>query len=382
MGSNGENHRKTRSRDVVGEEKWVESAPDILIVGPYPPPAGGVSRHIARCVPLLIQQGLTVRVLSHYGRRPDVPYVVSGLRRNPLRYFTRIRASKARLVHYHYSTLTSLIAAAFGLATRRRCARVITVHSPTIVRDLQRWPLPLGRLAQWSLRQFDHVIAVTAEIDELLRPLLPDHPISVIPAYVPQVETDELPPAMASFVNSGDVFVAAAWRLKIPLSGEDLYGFDILARAFLKVAAVSSSARLVLLVGEEPGWRGKRYLRSVRTLLDNGALGGRYMIAQGVDLASLLTREVILVRPTRSDGDAVSIREALSNSRRVIATDVVVRPAGVRLIPAGDVAALASAMEENILSPRAGRAALIPRETDDLDAHFARLLGVYRRYLE
>lgn len=255
---------------------------------------------------------------------------------------------------------------------------MITVHSPTIARDLHRRP---RWLVQWSLRQFDHIVAVTPEIVELLRPVLPDHPICVIPDFVPQTDGRELPVALASFVEAGDVFVAAAWRLKFLPNGDDLYGFDILATAFQKVAAQSPSARLVLLVGEEPGRRGRRYLRSLQAQLDGDGLGGRYVIEQGVDLSSVLTHEVTLVRPTRSDGDAVSIREALQNARHVIATDVTARPTGVHVIPAGDSGALATAMEESMSSGHPRPATPAPAQADGLPEHFATLLSVYRRYL-
>ena len=321
-------------------------------------------------------------VLSHYGDRPDVPYVLGGLSRNPLRYFSRIRASNARVVHFHYSTRGSLIATALGLETRSRCARIVTVHSPTIMRDLRRPPQQVARLALWSLRRFDHVIAVTQEIEELLRPVLPDQPISVIPAFVPQASARDLPAALASFVETGDVFVAAAWRLKFLPNGDDLYGFDVLTRAFIQIAGTSPSARLVLLIGEEPGLRGRRYLRSLRALLDTHGARGRYVISHGVDLASLLARDVILIRPTRSDGDAVSIREALRSSRRVVATDVVARPAGVRLVPAGDPNALATAMVEELDAGRFGRTVRAAEGADSLPEYFAGLLRIYRRCLE
>ena len=53
----------------------------------------------------------------------------------------------------------------------------------------------------------------------------------------------------------------------------------------------------------------------------------------------------VFVRPTLADGDSVSVREALALGRRVIATSVGHRPPEVRLVPPGDVAALADAME-------------------------------------
>jgi hypothetical protein len=76
------------------------------------------------------------------------------------------------------------------------------------------------------------------------------------------------------------------------------------------------------------------------------------------------------VRPTRADGDAVSVREAIALGCAVVATAVGHRPPGCLLVPPGDVAALAARLAEAAAAPRAP-----PRErgADPFDA----LLGIY-----
>ena len=56
---------------------------DILILGPVPPPFGGISVHLSRLVPLLQAQGLNVAVLNHFGSA-ELPFVLGVLNRNPL----------------------------------------------------------------------------------------------------------------------------------------------------------------------------------------------------------------------------------------------------------------------------------------------------------
>jgi glycosyltransferase involved in cell wall biosynthesis len=70
----------------------------------------------------------------------------------------------------------------------------------------------------------------------------------------------------------------------------------------------------------------------------------------------------VFVRPTRADGDALSVREALALGRAVVATAAGHRPAGCLLVPPGDAAALAARLVEAAAAPppaaRAGPDAL------------------------
>jgi glycosyltransferase involved in cell wall biosynthesis len=51
-----------------------------------------------------------------------------------------------------------------------------------------------------------------------------------------------------------------------------------------------------------------------------------------------------MVRPTRSDGDALSIREALHAAVPVVASDVVERPEGTLTFPLEDIGALSATL--------------------------------------
>src|SRR5205823_13169182 len=57
------------------------------------------------------------------------------------------------------------------------------------------------------------------------------------------------------------------------------------------------------------------------------------------------------VRPTYFDGDASSVREALSLGVRTVASDTDFRPHGTRLFPKGDADALAEAIEKALIEP-------------------------------
>src|SRR4051794_4638814 len=99
---------------------------DVLLVGPYPPPIGGVSTHVSRLAQLLEEAGLHVGVLNHFKTRGSNRFVIGSLHRNPLRYWYEIRQADASVVHYHHARWSTLVATAIALARADRPASVIS----------------------------------------------------------------------------------------------------------------------------------------------------------------------------------------------------------------------------------------------------------------
>ncbi|HUB08464.1 MAG TPA: glycosyltransferase, partial [Myxococcales bacterium] len=95
-------------------------------------------------------------------------------------------------------------------------------------------------------------------------------------------------------------------------------------------------------------------------------------IAHGEVLALLAATDVFL-RPTLADGDAISVREALAAGAAVVATSVVPRPAGTRIV-APDAGALAAATLGALEDPP-------PRRPRPLPSAHHRLLQLYTALL-
>ena len=91
---------------------------------------------------------------------------------------------------------------------------------------------------------------------------------------------------------------------------------------------------------------------------------------------SVMSQCDLFVRPTFADGDANSVREALSLGIPVVASDVGNRPPGTVLFRTGDVDDLAAKIEETWSRPR-------PRPNVDKNAaatdNFKSLLDIYYR---
>jgi glycogen(starch) synthase len=319
----------------------------VLLVGPYPPPFGGVSVHIQRLAALLNARGVSVGVLDHFGRSRHGPPVVGALKRNPLRYATALRRFAASVMHYHHGgRLTPLLAAALMLRRTRYERTIITVHGHDLQPFLEsRLPFVPG-VTCWALDRFDVVIAVSDEVADTLRQHLPGAEVAVLPAYLPP-SISAPPPETRGSPTVIPPLVVAAYDV-LPLADGDLYGLDVAFGVFERLAGDFPSLRLLILLAHAPRRRrARRYLRDQVDALTEQTQE-RISVKVGHDLTETLCQGAIFLRPTRRDGDAVSVREALALGIPVVASDLVQRPHGTRLVTGHDIAKWSDAVAETL----------------------------------
>lgn len=358
---------------------------DLLLVGPYPPPRGGVASHVRQVAEATGDAGYRIGVLDHFGSQRTAPPVLAGLRRNPARYLLELGRRRAEVVHVHYAGRTSILLAT-ALARRRwpRDRWLITIHNHSLTPVLRS---PLRRpVARWALSQFDEIIAVSGDVRSEIARYVPEHRVVTVPAYVGvrEVDGERLEPAMSSFLSAdGVTLVVAAYRVRTVRGGGDVYGIDVAARAFSDLAAEVRTLKLALFLAHPPrGRQAKRYIARIQTQLDRD-WPGRTRVAVGQPLVPSLGRRTVYLRPSRTDGDAVSVREALARQVPVIASDAASRPRGVRVVPLNDtrawvvevrraVMALASDNELRCSPPAGGDAG---------NGSLSAMLTLYRRHL-
>jgi glycosyltransferase involved in cell wall biosynthesis len=321
---------------------------DILILGPVPPPFGGIAVHVDRLVPLLQESGLRVGVLNHF-RSADPEFVLGTLNRNPIKYFRKPRRFPAKLVHYHHSRWCHLVATALGKRPGKT-RYIVTLHAGDIQKQFphltSRLPL-VRRITRWALRRFDAVIAVDPEVASILQSHLKEKRIEVFPAFLDARAEDfaRYEPAVEEFLESGRVLLVAAYGIQFLQRGGELYGVDTAVEAFIDLARQHEELRLVIFVARHPTRvKARRHLAHLESQLERAGLKDRVLILFGLPLVPAFRKNTIYVRPTRAEGDAVSIREAQRAGVPVIASDVVPRPDGVDIFPVANAALLAAAV--------------------------------------
>jgi glycosyltransferase involved in cell wall biosynthesis len=118
--------------------------------------------------------------------------------------------------------------------------------------------------------------------------------------------------------------------------GADLYGIDMIVQAFDDAAIRSCYSAIVCLSRDGPE---VDYLSSLRHDVQTAGLGDIVKFVVGeVSFPAVLQHCDVFARPTNTDGDAVSLREAQWYGKPCIASDAAERPVGTVLFRSRDIA--------------------------------------------
>lgn len=321
----------------------------VLLVGDWPPPLGGVSVHVRALRDAAARAGALVTVLDIGKGRNAAPGVVPAGRpvAAAARLFALARRSDVVHVHTNGANPSSwILAAAVGAAGRAARARVlVTLHSGHGPRWITTVPRVLA--VRLALAPYDRVVCVSEEIARTLQRIdAAANRIVVAPAFGAEGLVPGLPPApVAAFREAHPEVVCAMLA-----PGED-YGARELFEAFAELRRDRPRAGLAVYGPgtDSPETRALARLAGAVPSLFLGEI--RHDQALGLMASSRL-----FVRPTRVDGDAVSVREALALGVAVAATDAGTRPPGVHLCTQRNPAALAAAMRAALAAPPPARA--------------------------
>ena len=357
----------------------------LLLVGPYPPPHGGISVHVATAHRLLSRSGAVCEALGADGRRPgEVPdgrrAAIGGGARKLARLVTRVRARARRgwTLHLHtngHNWKSWLLVLAAGRAARPAPGRIVTLHSgmvPAYLASGGRRGRLTRRLAALALRPYGRVLCVNPEIRAAVASLgIAAERLEVAPAYLPAAPAAErLPADFESWLAGHRPVLSSA------LFFRPEYGFDLLVDALRELRSRHPGLGCLVLGSGEDEPAARQRLR---------AEGMDGWVCLTGDLShelclTVMARSDVFVRPTLVDGDANSVREALSLGVPVVASDVGNRPPGTVLFRCGSREELVARIDEVLAARGAGApsGALAPAAGDrGSDEAVDRLLRTY-----
>lgn len=314
----------------------------VALVGDYPPPHGGVAVHVAALAAALRGAGVDVRVLDIGHGDHRGPGIAPA--RGAGRFAAALAgaAAERRLVHLHTSGANAKSWAVAAVAGRARLPgappALLTLHSGLCPRYLAGAPARRGA-ARVACAAFGRVVAVSPPIAEALHGCgVPARRVSVLPAFVAaDLVPGAAPPAFAALRAAGGPVIAAA------LAPGATYGEDLLLQAFAALRRRVPGAALAVF-GPGTGRGASAAAGRAAGVLALGELDHAAALA-------VVAACDVFVRPTRADGDALTVREALALGRRVVASAVGHRPGGCSLFPAGNGAALAARLAEAVAPP-------------------------------
>lgn len=298
----------------------------ILLIGSYPPPLGGVAVFIKRYKHRLESEGHTVDVLNP--ARLSNRTLLGRLLNAPARGYD--------LVSLNYPSVpVMLVLLARGLASRTE----VFDHN---WRRLETWNMFERRLYQLFLGSCRELILTAPHLKSYHREhgvRLPEQ-TRVQHAFLPPPMEDEAgilasyPADLCEFVRRRrPLVVANAFKLVFH-EGVDLYGLDMCVRLVVELRKTYPDAGLLFALAEMGD--GDYAGRMRREADAHGAGRNFYLMSGQLELWPLLKRADLFVRPTSTDGYAVSVAEALSFGCPVVASDVAERPDGTVLFSKRD----------------------------------------------
>lgn len=290
-----------------------------------PPPIGGVSSHIRRLQRIVNSNSnfecavLDVGRLSFYKSDGEKAFFILGI----IYYF------KCDLVHLHISHSLKLFIGRISKWLNKKI--VFTLHNNREINTAST--IHLIKIADSVICVSKNSIAKDSEKEV--------H----IPAYLPFDEND-----CASYSDFEElkafknIFVAISshpFSNPMLLDGKDIYGFDLLLKGYRE----SSIPDSVLVLIDPNSRMEKVYENEIANL---NSIGRKVVyVSHPINFHELLKITTIFIRPTRSDGDSVAIREALDFGVNVLASDCVDRPEGVVVYETENSAAIFSIISVN-----------------------------------
>jgi len=313
----------------------------VLFIGHIAPPFGGVAVHIAR-------------LAAHMKRMCSVDFIdeSSHIKKEyfnfrSLKLFTYLRKIRnADIVHIHSSDWRlRFFHIAIARLLRKHC--VVTLHS-------FRTESGLLVAAHRRILKLAHArVFVSRDIQEKL--LFVDDHSYVKEGFIPPLLKDEapLPHYLINEIEQAQardakILISNASRLD-EYNGEDLYGVD-LAINLMEHLSNRRDVICIFIVSSLEKHADKFHFYQ-QQYIEKGLEASFLLLYENLSFPLLMQHADIVLRLTNTDGDSLTVREALELGVVPIASDVVQRPSGTVLYKNRDLQDLINKVEHVLDSP-------------------------------
>ncbi|HLM00166.1 MAG TPA: glycosyltransferase, partial [Pyrinomonadaceae bacterium] len=319
----------------------------VLLLGPYPPPQGGVQRNMLAIRDQLCRAGhrcsiinitRSARSCADDGGETNVYHP-----QTPLALVRLLLKLKYDLLHIHIGGNIPLrvlgLLAVCALAARGKS--VLTLHSGGYPSSKEGRAARKFSLRGFIFRLYERLVCVNREQVEMFEKFgAAREKVRLIYPFFNQNpnENVRVPAHLKDFAAAHKPFLLTVGLL------QPAYNLPLQIEALQKIREKFPRAGLMIL-GAGDLEDDLRRIIAAKSYAEHILLAGDVQHAVTLHLINDCD---VLLRTTDYDGDAISVREALHLDTPVIATDNGMRPEGVRLIAPGDRAALEKAIESTL----------------------------------
>lgn len=294
---------------------------NVEIWGLYPPPVGGVSIHIKRLIWGLNKYERVI--LKDFKPKSDYPYDYIIPVRHPILEIVKLPFINKRIIHIEqFSYTLFVLLLLFGF--RHKIG--ITMHNQRSILITSR--LKRGVCALF-FKRCNFIImndgCFMYKFSSFFN--VPIENIYLLPAFLPpnDIERAGLPDSVKVFRNQHEFMLSAnAYKLRLD-NGVDVYGLDILILLISRLRELGIDAGLLFCL---PEIGDINYYNLIKERIVDLYINDHVLFVEGINENGFEYWEIsdLFLRPTCTDMEGLSIKEALSMGKNVIASDVCTRP--------------------------------------------------------
>lgn len=315
------------------------------MIGPSPNRIGGVSIHIYRLCALLKEEFIFDFVDEARGKAQGF-FNLRSL--NIITYFNKIR--KADIIHIHSGVF---ILRLFHVLVARFCLRknvVVSIHHDLNVEGYLK-------ITRFLLSHCNCAILDSQEIYDSQYVVNTCCRYFMMPAFLPPPidEEDELPLNTLEWIRnvksipSSVLMASSANGIKI-LNGADLYGIDMCIDVVKMLNEKNDKHQYYLILIVLNSERQQDILNQYRLKIKQQSPNNILLLTNPTSFVRIMQMSDVILRPTNTDGDSITIREALYFKKRVVASDCVERPMGTIVFKTRDIEDFCSKIQVSVCS--------------------------------
>lgn len=312
----------------------------VTIVGPYPPPFGGISVHIKRMKNYLKERNIQCDILnnSDFTNLDESIYSVKSTKEVLLKALFE----KSDLIHFH--TINPKMRMLLGFLKICNKKIILTIHGESFNKQLRKLNRFMRFLLVYSIKNIDKIICVNQKhVEQLCGLGIKEEKIEYIPAYLTPIDniqdSEEINKDVWEFIAKKKILICANGWIRFH-HNQDLYGFDMLIDLIKKMKDNNKDVSLLIaLLGYEEQPKEERlYYESLKEKIFKLGLQDNIFIyeVKDTEFYPIIKQSDLMIRPTNVDGYGVSIAEAIYFNVPCISSDVCNRPEGTILFKSRD----------------------------------------------
>jgi len=288
----------------------------ILLIGPFSA-VGGVSIHIKRLSELL-KNFFDFEFIDESPLKNKCKIEPYNIRSKNIGQYIKL-VKNSDIIHIHTGVWWLRCVHIFSAFLLRK-EIVVTIHSLSNLKN--HFSILTTKI---FLLLVDKTITVSDEVTKKITPKYKN----IIPAFIPPVleKEKELPLEVLEILEKSKenkIIVSNAFKL-VEHNGEDLYGLDLIIDVARLIKEQNKRYKIIFIIASVTK-NDKLYNHYCKLIKEDKLENIIYLIPYSISFVKLMQKSDLVIRATNTDGDALTVREAIYLDKPIIASNIAKRP--------------------------------------------------------